>query len=84
MSKLWYTYLGTEDPLSTANYVRVTVKPTCLCGDRICAVLAPDTGEQPSVPFSANLQKYINDALTTGQLQPNHPYNAKKYVYLNY
>lgn len=83
MSRLWYAYLSTEDPFSNLNYFKTTVKPNCLCGDTICAISAPDNGFNPS-PFSENLQRYIKDALATGQMQPQHPYNATKYVYLKY
>lgn len=74
--------MGGNDYLDASNYHRITVTPTCLCGDKICAVYADSNGHQPVNPLSTNLQSYITEALLTGQLQPEQPYGSKKYVYL--
>ena len=82
MAKAWY-FLIYGDPLDTSSYVKIQVKHDCLCGDQICAVYAEDHGENPA-PFSRNVQQYIRKALASGQLQPEFPVMAKKYVYLKY
>lgn len=81
MSKSWYAFIG-GDPTNLISYYHLTVKHGCLCGDTICAIYAESEGLHPRTPFSENMQEYILQALTTGQLQPQVPYNAKKYVYL--
>lgn len=82
MARSWYAYLGFGEPTSFSSYARLTVKHSCLCGNRICAIyVAADTFRLES-PLSENLQQYIRDALITGQLQPESPSGTKKYVYL--
>ena len=82
MSKIWYAYIG-GDPKDVSSYYRITVTHNCLCGDTICALYA-DKNEflHPSSPLSDNIQLYIDNALATGQMQPQAPTLAKKYVYL--
>ncbi len=82
MARSWYAYLGGKEHTSVINYIRIDVKHNCLCGSEICAIYVRDNGIHPAEPLSANIQRYIADALSTGQLQPSNPYNAKKYVYL--
>lgn len=81
MERIWYAYIS-GDPYQVSSYFRVTIKPTFLCGDRICAINAPDNGQSPADPLSNNLQRYIHDGLETGMYQPEKPLNAKAYVYL--
>lgn len=87
MARSWYAFIGGNDPTDIQNYYKVTVKHDCLCGDQICAVYAKENKDQEEphpAPFSMNMQQYIRDALSTKLLQPEHPYNTKKYVYLKY
>lgn len=81
--KSWYYYDG-GDPLSATNYYKLgrVLPHNCLCGDTICMIYANDAGDVPFDPLSANMQQYITDALTTGLLQPQKPYNSKFFVYL--
>ena len=81
MAKSWFAFMGGEvhDPLS---YYRINVKHNCLCGHVLCAIYADSNGVYPETPFSANMQKYIADGLSTGQIQPEYPVRSKKYVYL--
>ena len=80
MAKAWYFYFSGE-PFAVENYHRID-KHNCLCGDTICCIYVYDNGSHPQHPLSPNLQRYITDAMATGQLQPAKPYHAKKYVYL--
>lgn len=84
MARSWYAFIPGGDPTDIERYWKATVKHSCLCGDRICAVYA--TGEEinPDPPFSPNMVKYIKDALVTGQLQPQFPIGSQKYVYLKH
>jgi len=82
MAKAWYAFMGNGDPLDSSNYIRISVKPDCFCGNDICAIYADDRGFQPEGFWSTNLIKYINDGLATGDMQPAEPYYVKKYVYL--
>lgn len=82
MVRSWYVYLGFGDPTSFSNYAQTTVKHNCLCGNRICAVYVEANTFRLENALSENLQKYIRNALVTGQLQPDTPTGAKKYVYL--
>lgn len=82
MAKSWYAFIRGEDPTDVQNYFRITIKHSCLCGTKICAIYAADNGLHPREPLSKNIQQYISDALITTQLQPEFPYNTKKYVYL--
>jgi len=82
MAKSWYVFMGGTDPSNCANYFRVSVKHSCLCGDEICAIYSNDDGQQPTAPFSRNLLLYIATAVATGTIQPEVPINSKKYVYL--
>ncbi|WP_316841420.1 hypothetical protein [Pedobacter gandavensis] len=84
MAKSWYVFLGSGDPLLSSNYLKVTVQHTCLCGNQICAIYSEGDEEHPESPLSPQLQEYIRKALATGQIQPDYPVNAKKYVYLRY
>lgn len=81
MSRSWYVFIG-DNPTNALNYYRINIKHTCLCGDKICAIYAYDGGINPKEPLSPNLQVYISKALLTGQLQPDIPWDTKKYVYL--
>jgi len=80
MPKAWYLFMG-SDPLSAENYYHIP-KHDCLCGNTICCIYVNDDGPKLTHPLSLNLQKYIKDAMATGQLQPAKPSHAKKYVYL--
>jgi len=82
MARSWYAFIGSDNPFEETNYFRITVKPVCLCGDRICAIYARGINRTPDAPLSANMQQYIKTALATGFIQPEYPYDAKKYVYL--
>lgn len=84
MARSWYAFIGGDDPFNPLNYFQITVKHRCLCGNEICAIYAKDNGLHPEAPLSLNLQQYIKNALITEQLQPEVPFNAKKYVYLKY
>lgn len=84
MARSWYVFIGGNDPTNFLNYYKLTVKHECLCGDQICAIYATGTGHNPDQYLSQNMQKYIKDALFTGQIQPETPFNAKKYVYLRH
>ncbi len=84
MSRSWYAFIGGDDPTRSQSYIKLTIKHQCLCGNQICAIYAADNGSHPEEPLSANLQRYIKDALHTGQLQPEFPFDAKKFVYLRY
>lgn len=81
MSKSWYAFIY-GDPLNVLSYAKLTTKHGCLCGNMICAIYATDDDRYPLEPFSSNMQQYIKNALVTGQLQPEVPFDAKKYVYL--
>lgn len=80
MAKIWYVFMD-EDPFDVKSYRRVEVKPGFLCGDRVCAIKAPDNGMYPAAPLSENLQKYIREGMVRGMFQPEFPINAKPYVY---
>ena len=82
MTRSWYAFIGKDNPLNEKNYIRVGVKPGCLCGDKICAIYAQGTERQMNGPLSANLQRYISDALAKEFVQPDTPFDAKIYVYL--
>lgn len=82
MSKAWYVFLGGSDPTDANNYHKISVKHSCLCGHKICAILAEDAGIKPASPLSDRLITYIGNGICTGQLQPELPFHAKKYVYL--
>jgi len=84
MARSWYTFIGGDDPTDASNYYKLTVKHNCLCGDQICAVYATGSGTNPESSFSSNIQQYIRDALSSGQIQPEIPFIAKKHVYLKY
>ena len=79
MSRCWYVYIE-GNALEASSYVRANIKPGCLTGPIICAVYAPNCDIQPS-PFSANMQKYIINALLTQVPQPLET-GRKKHVYL--
>jgi len=83
MSKSWYGFIW-GDPSKAESYVKMKNKHECLCGNAICAIYARGIEHHPDTPFSANLQQYIKDALVTGELQPQDPFDAKKYVYLKH
>jgi hypothetical protein len=83
MNKSWYFFIGGDDPLDSSKYIRVPVgKHMCLCGDKICAIYATGEEREPLSPLSNNMKAYILSALSTGQLQPEAPVGAKKFVYL--
>lgn len=84
MARSWYVYIGIGDPLLFSSYARLTIKHNALCGNEICVIYSEGEEFRLQAPLSPNLQKYIKDALITGQLQPEQPANAKKYVYLRY
>lgn len=82
MERAWYVFTG-GDPYDVNSYYRLTFKPVYfLCGDRVCAISAPDNGTYPAHPLSENLQKYIRDGLATQMYQPDSPLGTKAYVYL--
>jgi len=86
MAKCWYAYNTankcTNDPFLASSYRRLSVKPTCLDGWSICAILANGCGTLPTSPLSNNIQLYIANGLATGLAQPQLPIFAKLYVYL--
>jgi len=86
MAKSWYVFMGgaETDNKDILNYFKLTVKHTCLCGTQLCAIYAEDGGNHPVAPLSRNLRSYIDKALYTTQIQPDSPFNAKKYVYLKH
>lgn len=84
MARSWYAFIGGNDPTDIKNYFKITIKHNCLCGNQICAIYATGDDLIPTIPFSRNILEYINQALITGQIQPEIPYNTKKYVYLKY
>lgn len=85
MAKSWYAYMGIGDPTLFSNYSRITVQHTCLCGNQICAIYSEEgDNNYPQAPLSPQLLEYIKKAMVTGQLQPEYPIDAKKYVYLRY
>lgn len=86
MAKAWYFFMGGADAdnKDVLNYHKLTVKHTCLCGIQLCAIYANDGGIHPSAPLSPNMMSYIDTALATTQIQPEVPYDAKKYVYLKH
>lgn len=85
MARSWYGFIGGKDTTNPLNYFKLTGgKHNCLCGNEICAIYVTDSGTHPKEPLSTNMQQYIQTALATGQLQPEIPYDAKKYVYLRY
>lgn len=82
MERVWYVFLG-GDPFDVNRYYRIPRGPDFLCGDKVCAINAPDSGQdQPLGPLSKNLQKYIRDGMIRGMYQPESPVDAKPYVYL--
>jgi hypothetical protein len=82
MARAWYSFNGGTNTTLVSNYSLMTVIPTCINGAVICAIYAPEGGANPTGPLSANLQRYISNAVGTGLAQPQAPVNAKKYVYL--
>lgn len=82
MARSWYAFIPGGDPTDIERYWKASVKHSCLCGTQICAIYAKGIGITPDVPLSPNMQKYIKNALLTGQLQPETPVGCKKYVYL--
>jgi hypothetical protein len=82
MPRVWYSYDGTGDPTLASNYLPVTVTPGCENGTQVCAIYAFNGGTNPTAPLSANLRRYIANALATNLSQPQIPVNAKKYVYM--
>jgi len=82
MARAWYVFMGGDDPLLSSRYIKIRSKPTCLCGDIICAIYAPDNGLRLAAPLSEHLCDYIKKALSTGMIQPEYPFGSKKYVYL--
>lgn len=84
MAKSWYAFMGSGDPTLFSNYMKITVKHSCLCGNHICAIYSEGDDKQPENPLSPQLKEYIKKAMITGQLQPDYPLGAKKYVYLRY
>lgn len=84
MAKSWYIYLGFGDPLLFSSYARVTAKHSALCGNKISVIYADGESFRPDAPLSSNIQSYIKRALATGQLQPDNPFGAKKFIYLKY
>lgn len=83
MSKSWYAFIH-GDPFNTLSYTKLTIKHNCLCGTIICSIYTMDNGLHPHEPLSANIQQYIKNALATRQLQPETPFDSKKYVYLKH
>lgn len=87
MARSWYAFIGGGNPNTVSNYYKIPHGThTCLCGPILCAIYAIDTENTPypQEPLSENIQQYIKKALVTGQLQPDIPYDAKKYVYLRH
>lgn len=83
MAKSWYAFGGGDNYNDITNYYSMRdAKAQCLCGNEICVIYTEDNGTHPKEPLSINIQQYIKLALATQQIQPDHPYDAKKYVYL--
>jgi len=82
MKRSWYAFYGGDDPLNEKNYIKMPVGPLCLCGDKICAIYVYSESRQLNQPLTNNLQQYIKDALATRFIQPEYPFDAKKFVYL--
>jgi len=76
----WYVYNG-GDVNSPLSYTlgSCVVGPSCCNGDRICAIAAPNGGNNPSV-ISANIQSYIQRSLSTLACQPDYPSGATIWV----
>lgn len=83
MSKSWYAYIY-GDPFSVSSYALLQGKHDGLCGTTICAIYLDNNGFYPKDPFSENIYSYIKDALTTHQMQPTVPFDARKFVYLKH
>ena len=85
MAKAWYSFFEGDPTSATNYYLMEKLNYYCLCGDRICGIYATSSdGKHPTSPLSANMITYIEQALGTGELQPQKPINGKKYVYLKY
>jgi len=83
--KAWYGYFGEdgEDPMDVSHYhILQKFKRFCLCGPRLCCIYVDFNGDHPA-PLSENMRNYIEKALATELMQPDIPYDAKKYVYLS-
>jgi len=78
MARAWYSYDQVGPVLDPASYNKSSFAPTCINGSKICALYAPDTGQNPGA-FSTNLRAYIGAAGTLAQ--PSSPTGAKKYLY---
>jgi len=81
MARSWYAFVN-GNPQDVSNYFKLNAKFSCLCGNNICVIYAAGNERQPKAPLSYNMQRYIRNALDTGVIQPEYPYDAKKYVYL--
>jgi hypothetical protein len=86
MSKSWYVFIGgSNNNDDVLNYYKIPEgKHLCLCGHIICAIYADGIGPNPQSPLSSNIRQYIKQALITELIQPQIPYDAKKYVYLRH
>jgi len=82
MNRSWYAYMGIGDPSLCSSYVKVSVRHTCICGTKICAIYATGEDFRPTEPLSDNMQQYIKKALATGRIQPERPFGSRKFVYL--
>jgi len=82
MSRAWFSYVGTGNVLSPANYIVTPAKPTCINGRIVCAIYGRPIGALSPGAFSENLLTYIAAGRATGLPQPATPIGAKKYVYL--
>ncbi|MGY0036932.1 hypothetical protein [Pedobacter sp. NJ-S-72] len=80
MARSWYGYLSTGDVTDPGNYFLTSVKPSCITGDNICAIYAPEGGALPLAPFSKRMLQYIADASTGTVARPNVA-GAKFYLY---
>ena len=80
MARCWYSYIF-GNPFESSSYYPSTQKPSCITGNRICAIYAYDCDFGP-IQFSDRLMIYISNALITGVPQPNIPIRSKKFVYL--
>ena len=82
MARCWYAYDGTGDPTLSSNFILATTPPSCENGTMVCAIYSPNCGVNPVAPLSANIRRYIANAIATQVSQPQFPASSKKYVYL--
>ncbi len=74
----WYAYNGFGDPLLASSYRLMPVKPLCVNGCHMCAILLDESAPIPS--DLSSVLGYIYNALATCMAQPAPP--SKAYVYM--